>query len=151
MKVVQTLRKTIMRFLSRDPIGRDICQAGAICFRREGDSLSILLVGSRRNGRWGLPKGHIDPGETSTAAAGREAFEEAGVKGHVHPEVFGSFSYRKDSTPHRYHVAVHLLEVFETVSDYPERDVRKQQWFPLEVGITEVAQLGLRELLDRLH
>ncbi|WP_306372253.1 NUDIX hydrolase [Rhizobium tibeticum] len=69
------------------------------------------LVGSRRNGRWGVPKGHLDPGETTAAAALREAFEEAGVEGLVTPDVFGSFSYRKDSTPHQYQVSVHLLEV----------------------------------------
>jgi predicted NUDIX family NTP pyrophosphohydrolase len=30
---------------------------------------------SRRNGRWGLPKGHVDPDETSQQAAAREAYE----------------------------------------------------------------------------
>ena len=63
------------------PIARDIRQAGAICYRRnENGDLRILLVGSRRNGRWGVPKGHLDPEETTGAAALREAFEETGRK-----------------------------------------------------------------------
>ncbi|MBZ9791589.1 NUDIX hydrolase [Rhizobium sp. 3T7] len=139
-------------FLAQDDIGRDVRQAGAICLRRDdGGRMMILLVGSRRNGRWGAPKGHIDPGETSAVAAGREAFEEAGVEGVVNPELFGLFSYRKDSTPHRYHVSVHLLEVSGIAADFPEKGVRKQNWFPLEVAISEVSQPGLRALLERLH
>lgn len=101
--------------------GCDLQQAGAICYRRNGSGrLRVLLVGSLRNGRWGIPKGHLDPGETSSVAALREAFEEAGVAGEVDPEVFGSFSYQKDSTLHRYHVAVHLLEVSGIATDFPK-------------------------------
>ncbi|TCB53049.1 DNA mismatch repair protein MutT, partial [Rhizobium leguminosarum bv. viciae] len=37
--------------------GRDVAQAGALCYRRNEDGgLEILFVGSRRNGRWGIPK-----------------------------------------------------------------------------------------------
>lgn len=106
---------------------RDIQQAGAICYRRnEKKELSILLVGSRRSGRWGVPKGHLDPGETSHLAAGRESFEEAGVVGAVNREVFGTFYYTKDSSPHRYQVAVHLLEVSELLANFPEKAVRNR-------------------------
>ncbi len=132
--------------------GCDVQQAGAICYRRnESGRLRVLLVGSLRNGRWGIPKGHLDPGETSSVAALREAFEEAGVAGEVDPEVFGSFSYQKESTPHRYHVAVHLVEVSGIATDFPEKTIRKQKWFPIEVAIRDVAQSGLRALLKRLR
>jgi len=132
--------------------GCDLQQAGAICYRRNGSGrLRVLLVGSLRNGRRGIPKGHLDPGETSSVAALREAFEEAGVAGEVDPEVFGSFSYQKDSTPHRYHVAVHLLEVSGIATDFPEKTIRKQKWFPIEVAIRDVSQSGLRALLKRLR
>lgn len=131
---------------------RDILQAGAICYRRNGSGqLRILLVGSRRNGRWGVPKGHLDPGETTAQAAGREAFEEAGVSGSVEASVFGSFSYRKDSSPHHYHVSVHLLPVAEVQLDFPEKGTRKQRWFPLKAAIRNAAQPGLRALLSRLE
>ncbi|WP_064710947.1 NUDIX hydrolase [Rhizobium bangladeshense] len=131
---------------------RDVQQAGAICYRRNGSGqLRILLVGSRRNGRWGVPKGNLDPGETTSAAARRESFEEAGVVGDVEATAFGSFSYHKDSSPHRYNVTVHLLHVVEAQLDFPEKGTRKQKWFPLKVAIRDAAQPGLKALLSRLE
>jgi 8-oxo-dGTP pyrophosphatase MutT (NUDIX family) len=137
---------------SASSAARDVQQAGAICYRRNGSGqLSGLLVGSRRNGRWGVPKGHLDPGESSQAAAGRESFEEAGVVGAVDTRVFGSFSYQKDSSPHRYHVAVHLIQVSGLANEFPEKAVRKQRWFPLDVAVRGAAQPGLRTLLIQLR
>lgn len=134
------------------PFARDVRQAGAICCRRnKNGDLRILLVGSRRNGRWGVPKGHLDPGESTAAAALREAFEEAGVEGLVAPDVFGSFSYRKDSTPIGIRSLVHLLEVSRMATEFPEKAMRKQKWFPLKIAIRDVAQPGLRTLLQRLR
>jgi 8-oxo-dGTP pyrophosphatase MutT (NUDIX family) len=133
-------------------IARDIQQAGAICYRKKGRGrLRILLVGSRRNGRWGVPKGHLDPGETTAQAAGRESFEEAGVIGTVETKPFGSFSYHKDSSPHHYHVSVHLLHVAGSKPDFPEKSTRKQKWFPLKVAIRDAAQPGLKALLSKLQ
>jgi 8-oxo-dGTP pyrophosphatase MutT (NUDIX family) len=131
---------------------RDIQQAGAICYRRNGrGQLRILLVGSRRNGRWGVPKGHLDHGETTAQAARRESFEEAGVIGCIETTIFGSFSYRKESSPHHYHVSVHLLHVSEAKIEFPEKNTRRQKWFPLKVAIRDVAQPGLKSLLSRLE
>ncbi|WDZ80724.1 NUDIX domain-containing protein (plasmid) [Ensifer adhaerens] len=123
-------------------------QAGAICFRTSSDSSpEVLLVTSRRNGRWGIPKGRIEAGETACAAAAREAMEEAGVRGRVSNEAVGSFVYTKDSTDLSYHLNVHLLEVQEILWDFPERESRRLQWTPLEAAIQEVSQPKLRELL----
>lgn len=146
-----TMLSSDQRYLSNVSTGRDVQQAGAICYRRRDDGrLEILLVGSRRNGRWGIPKGHIDAGETSEVKAGRESFEEAGVVGSVEAEIFGIFTYEKDSTPHRYHVAVHLTEVARIASDYPEKSMRKKARFPLAAATVEASQPGLRELLRKL-
>jgi 8-oxo-dGTP pyrophosphatase MutT (NUDIX family) len=43
---------------------------------------SILLL-KKYNGDWVLPKGRIEHGETKEAAALREVYEEAGVKGEI--------------------------------------------------------------------
>ncbi|MFW8588214.1 NUDIX hydrolase [Rhizobium beringeri] len=86
-----------------------------------------------------MPKGHVDDGEASSAAALREAFEEAGVVGIVDKTVFGTFSYRKDTGPNRYHVAVHLLQVSRIADKFPEKSIRKTQWFPLKDAVRDAA------------
>lgn len=54
--------------------------AGAIIFRKEKAGTLYLLVFSGRNGIWGFPKGHIEPGEDEKTAAVREIFEETGIR-----------------------------------------------------------------------
>jgi 8-oxo-dGTP pyrophosphatase MutT (NUDIX family) len=123
-------------------------QAGALCLRvLENGSREVLLVGSRRNGRWGLPKGHIDKGEASHVAAAREAYEEAGVLGEVSEYIVGSFVYSKDSSSSRYRVIVHMLAVMTVEEIYPETGLRAREWFTLEDAASVVGHDGLRELL----
>ena len=51
--------------------------ANAIVFNREGQ---VLLIKRSDNGRWCLPGGHVDYGETIQQTAVREAYEETGVR-----------------------------------------------------------------------
>lgn len=127
-------------------------QAGAICLRKINvrKKVELLLIGSLRNGRWGIPKGHIEPGETSWDAAEREAFEEAGIKGTAMERVIGSFVYAKDRSPVRYQVAVHLVHVRAIVRDFPEKDRRKMKWVPIDVASQEVAQIPLGQIIRNL-
>jgi 8-oxo-dGTP pyrophosphatase MutT (NUDIX family) len=62
----------------------------------------------RRLGRWLQPGGHVDPGETPSAAALRESFEETGLKV-VHP----------DGQPLFFHLDVH-----SAASDHVHLDLR---------------------------
>lgn len=50
--------------------------AGALIFRKEGDSVLFLLVYSLRNKIWGFPKGHMEAGEAEKDTAKREIKEE---------------------------------------------------------------------------
>jgi 8-oxo-dGTP pyrophosphatase MutT (NUDIX family) len=111
--------------------------------------MEVLLVGSLRNGRWGLPKGHVHAGETTEETALREAFEEAGVQGTVESVAFGSFSYKKNGNPKRFHVSVHVVAVNELSDVYPERDIRKSKWVPIARAEREASRPGLRNILKR--
>jgi len=53
--------------------------AGGVVFRRaEGDRIEILMIQDRL-GRWTIPKGHVEEGESLEQTAVREVAEETGL------------------------------------------------------------------------
>jgi ADP-ribose pyrophosphatase YjhB (NUDIX family) len=53
----------------------------------------VLLVQERQDGRWALPGGYVDVGDSPAGAAERETFEEAGVEVRA-SRLAGVFDYR---------------------------------------------------------
>lgn len=53
--------------------------AGAVLWRERRRKIEILLVHRPRYRDWSIPKGKLDPGESTTAAAVREVEEETGL------------------------------------------------------------------------
>jgi len=68
-----------------------------------GDEL--LLVREQMDGRWAMPGGFVDVGDSPSEAALREAAEEAGVVARVH-RLAGVFDTRlqPDCPPHLFHI-----------------------------------------------
>jgi len=110
----------------------------------------MLLIASSSTGKWGPPKGHIEPGETSYETARREAYEEAGIEGRVTEVSCGSFTYRKPIRPMEYRVAVHVLMVNGLCDHYPEESSRSKKWVPLADAGSEVANPGLSQILEQI-
>ena len=72
-------------------------QYGALPYRFTHDGvLEILLLTTRRSGRWIIPKGWPIKGLRPAKSAAREAFEEAGVRGQVRAKSIGLFAYDKN-------------------------------------------------------
>ena len=60
-------------------IYRMITHAGIILSTLVADEWRLALVQGDEAGKWGLPKGHIEEGETWEHAAIRELYEETGI------------------------------------------------------------------------
>jgi uncharacterized protein Yka (UPF0111/DUF47 family)/predicted NUDIX family NTP pyrophosphohydrolase len=108
------------------------------------------LITSRDTGRWVIPKGNRMRGLDDHAAAGREAWEEAGAIGDPCPTPIGSFRYlkRRPSGDTTAEVVVFPLAVREQAADWPERGQRTIKWFPVADAAEQVAEGGLKQLIN---
>jgi len=95
-------------------------QSGVLPLTGDG----IMLISTRRSGRWIIPKGHIEQGMTPAESAAKEAWEEAGVRGTVGARSIGSYRYRR--TAGIYSVEVYPLEVLEVHDEWQERQFRRR-------------------------
>lgn len=127
-------------------------QVGALCWRPHGRSVEVLLITSRDTGRWVIPKGGLIEGLDAPFSARQEAWEEAGVEGHLSaPGALGSYDYdkldRKRSLARRCRVEVYPLRVDRLLSDFPERAERRRKWFRPARAAEAVDEPGLRLML----
>ena len=101
-------------------------QAAAIPFRQRQGAVEVCLITTLKAGRWAVPKGFIDPGETAAETAVKEAREEAGLHGRVVGGPVGYYDISKAGG--RYRVAVHLMRVDRVDDAWEEQSVRKRRW-----------------------
>jgi 8-oxo-dGTP diphosphatase len=83
-------------------------------------------------GQWALPGGHVDPGETSRAAAARELGEEAGV--HTAPEELtqvGTWDAPDRDPRGRYVTVAYQLTVVSGTPAVAGDDAVNARWWPL--------------------
>lgn len=106
---------------------RDV--AAAVCHRRNGDTVELLIVRTKGGKRWTFPKGHVKAGETLCEAAAREAREEAGVEGDPAFEPFTYYRYpgTRDKEGESLVAACLLRVTREHAPDHKERR-REPTW-----------------------
>src|SRR4051794_33890408 len=96
-----------------------------------------------------LPKGHIDPGESSAEAARREVREEAGVHGEL-VEKLGDvrYWYSRDGDRVMKVVSFFLFRYLSgSVADH-DHEVESAEWVPLEKAPRLLAYRGEREMAE---
>jgi len=70
----------------------ELC-SGAVLYTWIGSVLHYVLV-REKSGNCGLPKGHIEMGETKKEAALREIYEETGIRARLSGDFSATISYR---------------------------------------------------------
>lgn len=109
-----------------------------------------MLITSREQRRWVVPKGNPINGLNLHEAAAHEAFEEAGVSGIPCPTALGEYRYvkrRRDGTTRNVTVAVFPLAYQRQAEEWPEQDERETRWFDLKGASEAVDEPDLKQLL----
>jgi len=123
-------------------------QVGAIPLRKTDSGTEVCVIRRKGSGRWGIPKGFIDPGNTRQQAALNEAYEEAGLNGRIIGDSIGTYDYKKDSVTLT--VAVFLMQVVEELPKWPEMGFRERRWCSLQEARSLLKNHRVRPLLDRI-
>lgn len=106
-----------------------------------------------RRGRllWSLPKGHVEPGETTEAAAIREVAEETGIVGRVLAPL-GTIDFWFVADDRRVHKTVHHFLLVAEGGELCDDDVEVSAvaWVPLDEVPARLAYADERRLVGRV-
>ena len=143
-----------MAKLARSPDFRISVQVAALPWRNEDDgSTSFLLVTSRTNQKWMLPKGWPMAGKSDAEAAAQEAREEAGIEGTVAQIPIGSYHFIRilnDGTTKPSQAVIYPLRVLTQLSKWDEKDERRRKWFSPRKAAKAVFEPDLARFLSNL-
>jgi 8-oxo-dGTP diphosphatase len=100
--------------------------AGAVVWR--GDE--VLVIHRPKYDDWSLPKGKLEPGETTEEAALRELAEETGLRGQLDGPSFADVAY---TDQHGRPKVVHYFVVRDPEGGFrPNHEVDEVRWLSLE-------------------
>ena len=125
-------------------------QIGALPFRFDDGQLRVMLITSRESRRWVIPKGWPMRGLKPHRAAEREAYEEAGLKGHIGKVAVGVYAYEKrlaNGLAVPCEVSVFPLQVTSQRKRWPEMGQRDGRWLSPGEAAELVQEEGLQHLL----
>lgn len=128
-------------------------QSAALCYRLRAGAPEVLLITTRKSGRWIIPKGGLIKGMSSFEAAQQEAWEEAGVRGVCSAEIIGRYAHIKQRR--KKEAVLCLVEVFPLMvmslsERYPECDDRERAWFSVQEAAAQVDQPELAQMLRQV-
>lgn len=138
-------KKVAIQEIVREPT------SGGIIFRYTPDQkdIEILLIQDSK-GRWTIPKGHIEPGETAKVTARREIEEETGLKnvailgwlGKIH------FKYRRLDRLVLMTTQIYLVQSLDSHEmPIPEKWMKGIRWFAFTEALDAVEYEDIEKLM----
>ena len=147
--------KGIKRFVhSRRSSIQEVLQeptAGGLIFRRSGEDkhVEFLLIQDSK-GRWTIPKGHIETGESPEETAAREIIEETGIVDMRILEWLGKihFRYRRDTSLVLMTTEIFLVQALGDTDKIQKEDWMKEvKWLPTSEAIDKIEYEDITKLL----
>lgn len=131
---------------------RTAYSAGGVIYRVSDGQIDVVLIATDRGGRWGLPKGHVNRGETAEAAASREISEETGLNGTVVRHLATiEYWFRAGSARIHKYVDLFLLR-YDSGEPVPQLgEVDDARWFALDEALRLVSFAQERDVLLQVH
>lgn len=124
-----------------------IRQSGALPYTIIDGRVAVLLITSRRTGKWIFPKGAVEPNMTAWDSAAKEALEEAGVVGTIETEPLGSYLAGSGSqTSMPVEIDLYPLRVTGQLDDWKEKGQRLRHWTTLREARRLLADPAMRRL-----
>ena len=140
--------------MAYQPVVQSQVSAGGVAFRQRENQIEIVLICVGEAGRWQLPKGLVDPGETFEGAAVREVSEEGGVRTElVSPIETIDYWYvgGRDPQRTRFHKFVHffLLRYLSGDPEDHDHEVREARWVALDRAEEMLAHASEKKVIRR--
>lgn len=120
--------------------------SGAVLYC-EKDGQRLYAVVTELSGNTGLPKGHVEPGESREEAALREIYEETGIRAQIVPGLEGELVYPqgRGMLKHFYY----YLARFDPGQRFYTGDVVHAELLPYDEAMKKLSFMDVRQLLRR--
>jgi 8-oxo-dGTP diphosphatase len=126
--------------------------AGCLVYRHDAYGAPWLLLIQDRYGKWTIPKGHLEEGETDAQAAVREVFEETGIRGELGP-LISRIEYpllSKKGQPRLKQVTFFLLRTTATdMSLQAEEGIHAAEWLRPDAALQRIDYPQVRDVVAR--
>jgi 8-oxo-dGTP pyrophosphatase MutT (NUDIX family) len=123
-------------------------QSGVIPYIIENKKVKVMLITSRKNKKWIIPKGVIEPKMSPWASAEKEALEEAGIKGQIYRSKIAEYVQKKWGG--ECNINIYLMRI-DKIYDKWDEDFRKRKLFSPEEAAEKIDIIPLKKIIKNLE